>query len=355
MTLTTAWLRRPTYAVAIVCLVLAALYTQAARASDIESELVVRTEADEALIAALARRFETKHPGTKVVYAAMDSSDILVKTFREMPNPQTDVLTTKTWLVLKGITDSERQFGASMFMPYESREIAGQDPKLVDPKRQWYTERYAARALIVRDDAVKKYGEIKCLNDLLTWKGQFEYAEPIKSGAGFSFVLTAIQDFGGWDSPMGGMKYLADLEKARKMNHPGADTVINMATRGELDAMWNLDIYAYRMTLDRNLLTHAVYPCEGTVVDASSLAIVRNAKHPKAARAWVDFIISQETQEWMTSFAYYQSARTDVRLPDKMKNVQVIGREHARFDVPWDVIAAKSAAYKELWEKHVLK
>lgn len=339
----------------VLCLALVGVSTQAALAAELESEVVIRTDADEGLISGLARRFEAKHPGTKVVYAAMDASDILVKTFREMPNPQADVLATKTWLILKGITDSERQHRQSMFVSYESRELPGQNPKLVDPKRQWYTERYAARAMVVKDEAAKKFGQLKCLKDLLTWKGQFEYAEPIKSGAGFSFVLTAIQDFGGWNAPMGGMKYLADLEKARKMNHPSADTVINMATRGELDAMWNLDIYAYRMTLDRNIPAHAVYPCEGAIVDATAVAIVRNAKHPNAARAWVDFILSRETQEWMSATAYYQTPRTDVRLPEKMKSVQIIGREHARFDVPWDIIAAKSAEYKELWERHVLK
>lgn len=342
-------------ALGFLCLVPGPVSAQAGPAAGLEAELVVRTEADEALISGLKRRFEAMYPGTKVVYSSMDSSEILVKTFREMPRPQADIVTTKTFLVLKGITDSEKQFGESMFVPHESKEIARQNPKLVDPKRQWYTERYAARALIVRDDAAQKYGEIKCLKDLLTWKGQFEYAEAIKSGVGFSFVLTAIQDFGGWNNPMGGIKFLADLEKARKMNHPSGDTLINMATRGELEAHWNFDIYAYRMTLDRNIPVHAVYPCEGTIVDAASIAIVRNAKNPKAARAWVDFVLSRETQEWLTSTTYYLTAGNDVQLPEKMKKVRFLGRENVRFDIPWDIIAAKTGEYKELWEKHVLK
>lgn len=325
-------------------------------AGQLESQLIVRTEADVKTISGLAKMFEAKYPGTKVIYtASMPSSESFVKSFNEMPNPQADILTTKAFLFIKGVNDSRQKHGQVMFEPYLSPERKRQNPKLMDQDGHWQTERWAARAIVFWADAAKKYGELNCFKDLLTWKGSFEYADPIKSGAGFSAALAMIQVFGGWDTPDGGAEFAARLEKVRKMHHPGTDTMIQLFTRKELDAHWNFDIYYYRLKLQRGLDVKAVYPCEGTIIDSNAVGILRNAPHPKAARAWVDFVLSREAQEWLTAETFYRTAGTDVTLSPQMEAARIRHEERINFEMPWEKIAKLTPKYKELWEQKVLR
>jgi ABC-type Fe3+ transport system substrate-binding protein len=317
----------------------------------LERELVIRTEADKETITGLARLFEAKYPGTRVIATTMGSSEIVIRTFREMPSPQADVLTTKHFMLMQAVEDSRRQQGESMLVAYRPKGLERLDPRLIDKDGYWFTERWAARAIVYHDEAAKKFGELKCFRDLMTWKGKFEYADPITQGSGFSAVLAMIQDFGGWERPEGGIRFAAELEKAQRMNHPATETMLQMFSRGETDAHWNFDSYHYRL-LKRGIASRAVYPCEGTIYDANAVSIVRNAKNPNAAKAWVDFVLSREAQEWLMATTFFRTAGFDVTPPPEMAN-KIPNEEAIRFDIPWDVVGARSNEYKQLWESQV--
>lgn len=344
------------WVIGLAVMALLSAMERAPAAEKLESELIVRTEADVKTISGLAKMFEAKYPATKVIYtASMPSSESFVKSFNEMPNPQADILTTKAFFFIKGVSDSRQQHGQVMFEAYLSPERKRQNAKLMDQEGYWQTERWAARAIVYWADAAAKHGEINCWKDLLTWKGNFEYADPIKSGAGFSAVLGMVQAFGDWEKPEGAVEFGAKLEKARKMHHPGTDTMIQLFTRKELDAHWNFDIYYYRLALQRGLKVKAVYPCEGTIIDANAVGILRNAPHPKAARAWIDFVLSREAQEWLTGETFYRTAGLDVKLKPEMEAIKIAHEDRIRYDMPWELIAKMTPKYKELWEQKVLR
>ena len=105
-----------------------------AYAEQLESELVVRTEADEQIIGHLAKTFEKKHPGTKVVYSTLGSMESLVKSFREMPNPQADILTTKAHLLIKGNNDSLKKFGKPLLEAYKTKNLPPPEKRADRPR-----------------------------------------------------------------------------------------------------------------------------------------------------------------------------------------------------------------------------
>ena len=152
---------------------------------------------------------------------------------------------------------------------------------------------------------------------------------------------------------MGGIEFAAQLERARVMNHPGTDGMTQMFIRNELDAMWNADMWIWRIGIGKGLPIRAVYPCEGTIYSHNAASILRNAKHPEAARAWIDHVTSKEIQEWITRTTYTQTAATDVELPAEMAQIPVAGAENIVYDIPWEIIAAKTVEYKKLWQQHV--
>jgi len=322
-------------------------------ADNLEKEVVVRTEADATLASMLEKAFEQKHPGVDAVVITMGSSDSFVKSFSEFPNVQADILTTKKYYFIKGIKDSMDKFGEAMFMPYESPMRANQIPELVDKDGYYQVERWATRAIIYWEDAFKKFGAIKGLNDLLTWKGKFDYADPIQYGSGFSFLQTVIQDIGGYENPMLGIEYLKKLYKSQDMKNPNTSVLVQMFETREIDAHWNFDIFVYRLK-EKGLSVGAIYPEEGTIIDSNCVGILANCKNPNAAKAWIDFILSEDTQKMITEQTYYLTAGKDVKLPQVMTDYLIPNADKINLNIPDELVAEKTTEWKRLFEENIV-
>jgi len=97
---------RASFPLTLIVLIWGSLFLgTAASQGKLEKELVVRTEAHQELCMMLKKEFEKLHPGTEVIITNMDSSVSFKKSFSEMPNPQADILTTKTYFFIQGIIE----------------------------------------------------------------------------------------------------------------------------------------------------------------------------------------------------------------------------------------------------------
>jgi len=335
----------------------------------LEKELIVRSEAHQELCMTLKKEFEKLHPGTEVIITNMDSSVSFKKSFSEMPNPQADILTTKKYFFILGLADSQKKFGFPMFEKYLSPERKRMIPALMDTEGYYQTERWGARAILYHIDAEKKYGPIDSFADLLKWKGSFDYPNPITTGAGFSAIQTMIQDFPkdksgtqqeiwkrGYENPIGGVEYAAALKKAHpEMAHAGTSAMGQQFTRGDLNAMWNFDIWYYSGVIQDGLKIKAVYPKEGTIVSTNDVGILKNCPHPNAARAWIDFVLSKNIQSLLTETTYYRTAGKDVPIPAAMKKIEIAHPERINLAVDEEYVAKRTKEYKALWEEKVTK
>lgn len=335
----------------------------------LEKLLIVRTEAHQELAMMLKKEFEKIYPATEVVITNMNSSVSYKKSFSEMPNPQADILTTKKYFFIQGLADSKKKFGYPMFEKYLSPERKRLIPALIDKEGYYQTERWGARAILYHASAEKKYGPIDSLSDLLKWKGTFDYPNPITTGAGFSAIQTMIQDFPknkngsfpeiwkyGYENPIGGVEFAALLKKAHpEMSHAGTSSMGQQFSRGDLDAMWNFDIWYYQGVLKDNLQIKAVYPKEGTIISTNDVGILHNAPHPKAARAWIDFVLSKNIQSLITESTYYRTAGKDVEIPANMKKIEISNPERINFEIDEEYVAKRTKEYKSLWEETAMK
>ncbi len=355
---------------AAMVLMWTSLFVGAASAQGkLEKELVVRSEAHEELLLMLKKEFQKLHPETEVIITNMDSSVSYKKSFSEMPNPQADILTTKKYFFIQGLAESKRTLGYPMFEQYLSPERKRLTPVLLDSEGYYQTERWGARAILYHAAAEKKYGPIDSFTDLLKWKGTFDYPNPITTGAGFSAVQTMIQDFPkdksgtqkeiwkrGYENPVGGAEYAAMLKKAHpEMSHAGTSPMGQQFTRGDLDAMWNFDIWYYQGVLKEGLKIKAFYPKEGTIISANDVAILKNCPHPKAARAWIDFVLSKRIQTLFMETTFYRTAAKDVPIPAAMKKIEIANPERINLEVDEEYVAKRTKEYKALWEEKVSK
>lgn len=361
---------KATFSLTVIILIWGSLFVGTASSQGkLEKELIVRSEAHQELCMMLKKEFEKLHPGTEVIITNMDSSVSFKKSFSEMPNPQADILTTKKYFFIQGLADSQKKFGFPMFEKYLSPERKRLVPVLMDAEGYYQTERWGARAILYHIAAEKKYGPIDSFTDLLKWKGTFDYPNPITTGAGFSAIQTMIQDFPkdksgtqqeiwkrGYENPIGGIEYAAALKKAHpEMAHAGTSPMGQQFTRGDLNAMWNFDIWYYQGVIQDGLKIKAVYPKEGTIVSTNDVGILKNAPHPNAARAWIDFVLSKKIQSLLTESTYYRTAGKDVPIPAAMKKIEIANPERINLEVDEVYVAKRTKDYKALWEEKAMK
>ncbi len=116
-------------------------------------------------------------------------------------------------------------------------------------------------------------------------------------------------------------------------------------TSGEFEAVAVLD-YMARAARTAGAAIDFAFPASGTVVMPSPIAITASAPNPAAARAVVDFILSQPGQKIMVQIGNFYPVRTDVAPPVGAPSLDTI----TELDVDWSTLAAETDAISTLWE-----
>jgi iron(III) transport system substrate-binding protein len=89
-----------------------------------------------------------------------------------------------------------------------------------------------------------------------------------------------------------------------------------------------------------------VYPTGGTVVIPSPIAITTDARNPVAAKAVVDFILSQPGQQIVVEIGSFYPVRTDVAPPEGAPPLDTI----TRLPIDWTTFPAEIDAINTYWE-----
>jgi iron(III) transport system substrate-binding protein len=82
-----------------------------------------------------------------------------------------------------------------------------------------------------------------------------------------------------------------------------------------------------------------IYPQDGTSVPPDGNAILKGAKHPRAARIFMDYAVSKEVMDVLAAKFALRSARMDVSAPDGFPAIETI--KVVPYDMEW---AGKSYA-----------
>jgi iron(III) transport system substrate-binding protein len=89
------------------------------------------------------------------------------------------------------------------------------------------------------------------------------------------------------------------------------------------------------------------YPAGGTVQIPSPIAVTTDAPNPTAAKAVIDFILSQSGQQIIVQIGGFYPVRTDVALPEGAPPLHTI----TALDIDWNTLPAEIDAISELWER----
>lgn len=327
----------------------AVLFLSAACTRDHRTPLVVYSPHGRDLLTLFQRRFEALHPDIAVHWLDMGSQDVYDRIRSERANPQADVwFGGPATIFARGARDSL----LAPFRPTWSGAVGAHGRGPAD----LYFSAYLTPAVIVyAEDAMPAERAPQDWDALLDpeWKGKVLIRDPLASGtmrAVWGMLIergiTASGDTGA------GFAWLRRLDGQTKEYVLNGTLLDQKIVRHEgLVTIWDLpDILLSRR---EGLRLGYVFPTSGTVVIEDAIGVIRGARHPAAAQAFVEWVGSAEAQLLATRDVYRLPARNDLpvdSLPEWARRVRAAMRAAA---VDWDVLAAHENEWMRYWDEHV--
>ena len=253
----------------------------------------------------------TKATGIKVQYVEAGSGVVVNRVAMQKSNQQADVLVTLPPFIQEAAAQG-------LLASYTPAEAAPHIPAAThDPKGYYWP--------LVNDylnfiyDASALSAPPATFADLLDpkFKGKVQYSTPGQAGDGTAVMLQVIHAFG---SKKAGFEYLAKLQ---------ANNVGPSSSTGRLAALVNKgELYVANGDVQMNLAQQAddknirlFYPAgpdgkRSTFAIPYDIGLVAGAPHAEAAKKLIDFLLSKEAQEQVSSIAYGYPVRTDVHPTD---------------------------------------
>jgi iron(III) transport system substrate-binding protein len=274
-----------------------------------EGKLVIYGVTDNEQANHLIREFRSMYPAINIEYSNMSTTELYNRFISETAaGGSADVTWSSSMdLQIKLVNDGYAQ-------PHKSAETA----KLPD-WANWKNEAFGTtyepigivynKRLIPAGDVPQTHADfIKLLNTQTEkFKGKVNTYDPEKSGVGFMLVTQ--------DKQVNGAGF-NDLLKAfgavQVKVQASTGTMMERIASGENLIGYNLNT-AYALTrAKKDPSLGIVLPKDYTLVLSRVMFIAKAAKHPNAAKLWLDFVLSKKGQEIIANKADLYAIRPDV-------------------------------------------
>ena len=285
----------------------------------------------------------TKATGIKVQYIEGGSGGVVERVAKEKANPQADVLVTLPPFIQRAEADGLLQ----PYKPEAASEIEGGTDTYRPLVNNFMNFIYDGSAL---NEAPKTYA------DLLDpkFKGKIQYSTPGQAGDGTAVMLEVIHAFGGRDA---GFEFLKKLQDNNVGPSASTGKLTALVNKGELYvANGDIQMNMSQMAQDPNI---RVFWPAGPNGERSTLALpydiglVQGAPDAENGKKLIDFLLSKEAQQTVSSVAVGIPARKDVtptdanftKLHEAMQGVTVWTPDWAQVlkDLPADVARWRQA------------
>ena len=297
----------------------------------------------------LERGFEASHPQYDVHWLDMGSQEILDRLRFERVNPQADVwFGGPTTIFDRGVQDS-------LLAPYRPAWADGVGPRGVGDGDRYYPV-YLTPAVIAYNSRVVPRDQAPQDWDAVLeprWFDKVLIRDPMASGtmrAIWGLIIErSLRTTGDTARGMAWLRRLDGQTKAYALNPAILDA--RLARAEGLVTLWDLpDILISR---SKGMPFGYVFPRSGTVVIDDAIGLVRGARHPDAARAFIDYVGGVDAQLLAAERVYRLPARHDLprdRIPAWVAEVE---REMIVADVDWDRLAREGPEWMGYWDRHV--
>ncbi|KVD82949.1 iron ABC transporter substrate-binding protein [Burkholderia sp. ABCPW 14] len=306
-------------------------YQRVIDAAKQEGKLVVYSTTDTALVRPLIKDFESLY-GVKIEYNDMNSTELYNRYVSESAAKSTsaDVLWNSAMdLQVKLVNDG-------LMASYDSPETPHL-PQWAQYQKQAYGTTYEPLAIVYNKRLIPGNDVPKTRADLIKllqsqpdkFKGKVTTYDIEKSGVGFNYLTqdAHVNDKATWE-----LVRAIGATGPKLQSSTGA--MMERISSGENLIGYNIiGSYAYAKAKKDKSIGY-VFPTDYTLVVSRLVTISKQARHPNAAKLWVDYLLSKRGQTLIANQANLYSIRADVAgetsmtsltkdLGDSLKPIQI--------------------------------
>lgn len=319
-------------------------------AGDDRTPLLIYSPHGREMLEAFGQAFEAEHPDVRVEWLDMGSQEVLDRVRSERARPQADVW----WGGPANMFVSAAEDG--LLEVYEPSWAAGIPAEAHDAEDRWYGLYYTPPVIAYNSAVLDAESAPRDWADMLdpTWADQVLIRDPLASGTMrtiFSMVIhRSLEETG---DTAAGFDWLRQLDAQTKEYVLNPTLLYQKLARQEgLVTLWNMpDIEIAKN--QQGLPLDYVIPSSGTPLPADGVAVVAGAPQPELARAFVDFVGSDEGMIMAArEFARFP-ARTDLpedSLPESLRRAR---EEMISEPIDWDLLRTQESIWMRHWDAHV--
>ncbi|MCW7542359.1 ABC transporter substrate-binding protein [Aurantimonas litoralis] len=246
--------------------------------------------------------FKAKHPDVDVEWVRDGTTKVMAKLQAEFAagNPQPDVLLIADSVTMEGLKRDDR------LMPHADADTTGFADGLFDTDKTYFSTKLITTGIVNNTRAETSPSSWKDLADPAL-RGQTTMPSPLTSGAALVHLATLTQNPDlGWD-------YIAALAENGATASGGNGGVLKAVAGGEKPYGVIVDFLPIREAANGSPVNF-VFPEEGVSAVTEPVAILKTAQNPEAAKAFVDFVLSEDGQKLAASQGYLP-ARDGIEAP----------------------------------------
>jgi iron(III) transport system substrate-binding protein len=299
-----------------------------------QETVVLYSAHDTAIIEAMGPRFEAA-TGIKAEFIRLGSGDVVARVKAEKDNPQCDVI----W----SIGGEQLEANSDLLESYTPKDWDKIDD-VFKVGTNWLPYTGIIMVLVVNTDMVKEDEMPKRWTDLsdTRFKELISSARADSSGSSYMQLATVLNIYKdkGWDV------YKGILSNFVFSASSGA--VPRFVNDGEAAVGITLEDGAYRFVAGGGPVK-IVYPEDGTTAAPDGIALVKGAPHPDAAKKFIDWALSKETQDFLVEQMGRRPVRSDSAISPDLPPMSEI--KTVPYDFAWS--AGNKPEFVEKWTELV--
>jgi iron(III) transport system substrate-binding protein len=301
---------------------------EAADKEALKGKLTLYTSQPEKDAAKLIKGFNAKYPNVTVEVFRSGTEEVISKVRAEnkVKSVLADVLLVADSVTFEGLKEE------GMLLSYKSPELNGIPAEYIDKDNTYVGTKVISTGIIYNtkemDAPVTSFADLTkeaCKNEIIM-------PSPLYSGAAaYNLGVITRTDGLGWE-------FYEALKANGVRVEKGNGSVRTAVVAGERGCGLIVDFMAVRANLE-GAPVEFVYPAEGSPAVTEPIAILKTTRVPGLAKAFVDFVISEDGQQ-LASDMGYTPIKEGIKAPEGLKSISEMKSMVADFS---DMKATKEA------------
>ncbi|ASN04364.1 extracellular solute-binding protein [Virgibacillus necropolis] len=312
---------------------------------DLEEKVVVYSPHGKDILSEFEKLFEAEYD-VDMEFLDMGSQEILDRVRSEKNNTQADIW----WGAPQVNFDQAKDDG--LLAEYKPTYADALDDMYHDEDWMWSGTSITPEVILYNTKEISAEEAPKDWDDLLDpkWEDEIIIRYPLASGTMRTIYSAMIyRTYKDTQSPEEGYEWLQKLDENTKEYSANPEIMYNQVAKGVGSlSVWNMPD-TVMLAEEKGYPFDYVIPESGTPVLTEGIAIVKDAPHPKAAKAFYEFVNTKKAAKLLAEKYYRIPTREDIEdLPEWITETEIKPME-----IDWALFQEKSPKWMEYWDNKI--